>query len=99
MAGFKSHITTSCTLGAGYADLAGNVGAVAMSENYGVETVTFTVSDGENGSVDFGGTATGPISITLNASNEAVFVDPETMGARQPKNASTRVRAKNLPTP
>lgn len=66
-------LTNVITLGTGYTDIAGNAGTAAASANYSVETLTFVVSDEEDGTVDFGGTATGPISITLNASDEALF--------------------------
>ncbi|GEM_PF-3287502 len=66
-------LTNVIALGTGYADIAGNAGTEAVSDNYSVETLTFVVADGEDGVVDFGGTATGPITITLNASDEAVF--------------------------
>jgi len=66
-------LTNVIALGADYTDIAGNAGAAAVSDNYAVETLTFTVSDGDSGSVDFGGSATGPITITLNGADEAVF--------------------------
>ncbi|HWJ69179.1 MAG TPA: hypothetical protein VNS79_03920 [Sphingobium sp.] len=47
---------------------------------------TFTVSDDADGAVSFGGSATGPISITLNAGDEAIF-------SRDGKAAATVVGA------
>lgn len=67
-----SDTTNVITLGTAYRDAAGNAGQAATSPNYVIDTLTFTVTQSGN-AISFGGTATGPITITLNAQNQAVF--------------------------
>jgi prefoldin subunit 5 len=65
--------TNVIALGTGYSDVAGNAGTAASSPNYVVDAISFEVVQPDPDTVDFGGTATGPITITLNAQDEATF--------------------------
>jgi hypothetical protein len=86
-----SDVTNVITLGTNYTDIAGNSGTAATSANYSVDTLTFTVQPNLDGTVDFGGTASGPITLTLNAQDQAIF-------SRGGKTAETVIPSISLKT-
>ena len=56
-------LTNVIKLGTDYTDIAGNSGTALTSPNFSVETVSFTVVQADDGTVSFGGTASGPIGV------------------------------------